>query len=122
VKDDRGWRGAVESERTLFDAAAEAEMVEPSTIEGRFLAFHAAHPEVYRELHRLALELVERGWSHLGIGMLWETLRYQTMLGSRPEEDRYRLNDHMRSRYVRLLIDQEPRLADVFETRTLRSA
>jgi hypothetical protein len=121
---DRGWRGVVDHDppRTLFDAAAEAELLSPATLEARFQTFHAEHPEVYDKLRDLALDLVHRGWTHLGIGMLWETLRYHSMLGARPGEDSYRLNDHHRSRYVRLLVDQEPELAEVFELRRLRSA
>lgn len=95
----------------------------PETIEARFQAFHAEHPEVYAKLHKLALRLVQRGYAHLGIGMLWETLRYTTMLGYGPDEHQpYRLNDHFRSRYARMLMDDDPRLAGLFETRTLRSA
>lgn len=122
--DDRGWRGVVEQpERTLFDAALEAELVEPATIEGRFLAFHHAHPEVYAKLVEYALDLKRRGWDHFGISVVWERLRYETMLGHRPDEDQpYRLNDHFRSRFARLIIDQEPELAEVFEVRALRSA
>ena len=122
---DRGWRGVVDHEppRTLFDAAQEAELLAPQTIEARFQSFHAEHPEVYRQLRKMALSLVHRGYTHIGIGMLWETLRYHSMLGSRPDEaEAFRLNDNFRSRYVRLLTDQEPELAEVFELRRLRSA
>lgn len=123
VSDDRGWRGvAPEPERTLFDVLTEHELLDPPTIEARFQRFHLEHPEVYRRLRDLAIGLRRRGWTHLGIGMLWETLRYHTMLGSTPDEDAFRLNDHFRSRYARLLMDQEPELAEAFETRTLRSA
>lgn len=121
--DDRGWRGvAALPERTLFDPPIEAELVEPATIEGRFLAFHQAHPEVYAKLRLYALELVSAGWEHFGVSVVWERLRYETMLGARAGEDSYKLNDNFRSRYARLLIDQEPRLAEVFTVRQLRSA
>lgn len=103
---------------SLFDTNAS-----PETIEERFQAFHAAHPEVYAKLRSLALDLTHRGWSHLGIGMLWEALRYTTMLGYGPDEDQpYRLNDHFRSRYARMLMADVPELDGVFETRMLRSA
>lgn len=120
--DDRGWRGAVDDSRTLFDAAQEAEMVDPTTIEGRFLAFHQAHPEVYEELRDLALALAAEGWTHFGVSTCWEVLRYRTMLGAKPEEDRFKLNDNYKSRYARLLADQVPALREVFELRALRSA
>lgn len=102
---------------TLFDGWAE-----DRSIEARFRSFHAAHPEVYVQLCRLARRLVRRGYTHLGIGMLWETMRYRTMLGAAvPEEDEYRLNNIYRSRYARLIMQQEPDLAGMFELRELRS-
>lgn len=125
VHDDRGWRGVVDHDppRTLFDAAEESRTLADDTIEGRFQAFHAAHPEVYKKLVEFSLQLVDAGWDHFGISVPWERLRYETMLGHRPDEKQpYRLNDHMRSRYARLIRDQEPRLRDVFEVRALRSA
>lgn len=83
--------------------------------------FHQAHPEVYAALRDRSLELVRYGHRHLGIGMLWEVLRYYSLLGAQPGEDAYRLNNSYRSRYARLLMQCEPELAGVFETRELRS-
>jgi hypothetical protein len=90
-------------------------------IEVRFREFHAAHPEVYDRLCELARNLRHRGYTHLGIGMLWETLRYFTMLGAKPDEDTFKLNDHYRSRYARLIMDNEPDLSGLFELRELRA-
>lgn len=121
-RDDRGVRGVL-PETTLFDHVVEAELLAPRTIEARFVAFHAEHPEVLAKLRELALGLVRRGHRHLGIGVLWETLRYQTLLGYRPDEaEPYRLNDHYRSRYARLLMETTPELEGVFETRELKTA
>lgn len=119
--DDRGWRGVVfdAEPRTLFDAATENDLLDDDTLEAKFQAFHAEHPEVYDQLRKLALRMVRRGHRHLGVGMLWEVLRYRTLLGAGPDEDSYRLNNNHRSRYARLLIDQEPELRDVFHTREL---
>jgi hypothetical protein len=100
---------------TLFDGWSDPKL------EVQFQAFHAAHPEVYDTLCRLARRLVRRGYRHLGIGMLWETMRYRTMLGASPEEDAFRLNNNHRSRYARLIMEQEPDLRGMFELRELRS-
>lgn len=121
IVDDRGVRGVL-PDRTLFDAEFESESLDPVTIEARFIRFHQAHPEVYRELRRMALGLVHRGWTHIGIGSLWETLRYHSMLGSTPDESPVKLNNDFRSRYSRLLQEAEPELAGVFETRRLKTA
>lgn len=87
-----------------------------------FWKFHHAHPEVYETLVRRARDLSERGYRRLGIGMLWEVMRYTSMIGARPGEEAYRLNNNYRSRYVRIIIDQEPDLRSLFEIRELRSA
>lgn len=120
--DDRGWRGAVETDRTLFDAVAEAQLVEPTTIEGRFLKAHREHPEIFEALRDLALDLVRQGWTHFGVSTIWEVLRYRSMLTTSTGDERFKLNDNHKSRYARLLADQVPELAEVFELRRLRSA
>jgi hypothetical protein len=85
----------------------------------RFAKFHSANPHVYEALKKLALDLVERGHERIGIGMLFEVLRWQHAM--RTTDPDFKLNNIYRSRYARLLMDQEPRLAGVFETRRLQS-
>ena len=81
----------------------------------RFEAFHAAHPEVYMELARLAREARSRGVRRLGIRLLWERLRW-SMLIDKPEGD-YAFNDHYPAHYSRLLMQRESDLSGMFETR-----
>lgn len=84
-------------------------------------AFHRAHPEVAGGLVRLARPLLRRGYTHLGLKMLWETLRYRTMLGAQvPDESPWRLNNNWTSFYARHLMETYPDLAGVFELRELR--
>jgi hypothetical protein len=93
------------------------------TIQERFERFHREHPEVYKHLHRLALQWRSYGHDQCAIGMLWEVLRWQRTVEGLPDPDEdYKLNDHYRSRYARLLMEEEPLLADFFEVRELRSA
>lgn len=98
-------------------------VVEPRpdrSIDARFAEFHAAHPEVYAALVRLAREGKAAGHTKLGIGMLFEVLRWEHMV--RPDDSEpYRLNNVYRSRYARLVMDQEPDLAGIFDTRELIS-
>lgn len=79
--------------------------------------FHTEHPEVGRALVGLARPLVRAGHKRIGISLLWETLRYRTMLGSRPDESPWRLNHNHRAFYARWLGETYPELADVFELR-----
>lgn len=106
---------------TLFDPDDPNPDDDASALERAWLAFHTDHPDVAVALHRLAVRLLDRGYTHLGIGMLWETLRYNTMLGAGPDEDAYRLNNNHRAHYARYLMATYPRLAGVFELRELHS-
>lgn len=101
---------------TLFDVP---EIEDEASLDARFARFHADHPDVYTALHTLTVDLLRQGHRKIGIGMLWEVLRWQSMLGG--DVDGYRLNNSLRSRYSRLLMDSDPRLAGVFETRELTS-
>lgn len=108
---------------TLDFVAVEPDWLDASPTFPPAHQFHTTYPEVYEQLRRLALDLVDRGWIHLGIGMLWETLRYTSMLGADPSENvgggyTARLNNSHRAFYARLLMEREPRLVGVFETRT----
>lgn len=89
------------------------------SIDEAFAAFHAENPHVYGELKMLALRARRRGATRIGIGMLFEVLRWRRTL--RTDGDDFKLNNNYRSRYARML-NQEPELAGCFETRELRAA
>lgn len=93
---------------------------QPGTIAERFVTFHETNPDVYAALVAHTRELVELGHQRVGIGMLWEVLRWSHMRTGDPTSD-FKLNNDYRSHYARLIMDQEPDLADVFETRRLRA-
>lgn len=95
---------------------------EAASIDARFQAFHAANPHVYERLVAMALQLRRRGHQRLGIGMLWEVLRWRQMLETDDPASGFKLNDHFRSRYARLIMEQEAELAGAFELRPLRAA
>lgn len=80
--------------------------------------FHCAHPEVARELRALAHALIEQGHRHLGIAMLWETLRYRTMLGASTDGPAPRLNNDHRAYFARWLMETDVELLGVFEIRS----
>jgi hypothetical protein len=88
-----------------------------SRIAERFAAFHRANPHVYAELLRLARDRKGRGVRKLGIGALFEVIRWnETDTASRD----FKLNNDYRSRYARM-IDAEPDLAGIFDLRGLRA-
>lgn len=102
-----------------------AQTVQPSVAAGasiseQFAAFHAANPQVYVALRRLALGLRDRGFVSYGIAGLFEQLRWTYALQT--GGDAYKLNNNYRSHYARLLMDNEPGLVGFFETRRLQAA
>lgn len=93
---------------------------EELSIEERFERFHADNPHVYENLKLLALQLKRReGKRKVGMKMLFEVLRYEYRLQTRG--DKFKLNNDYTSRYARLMMKQEPELANFFYTRELRS-
>ena len=90
----------------------------------RWLAHHEEHPWIGDTLKRLAVEWQQKApHSRCGMKMLWERLRWEILtsedlarLGAVPA-----LDNRYTSRYARWLM-LDPRFADLFELRALRSA
>ena len=92
------------------------------SIQHRFERFHLLHPEVYDELVTLARLAFVRGRRHIGIGQIFEVLRWERSLRGLPDEtEGFKLNNNYRSRYARLIMDREPDLDGVFEVRELKT-
>lgn len=92
------------------------------TIQEQFEAFHAANPWVYEALRRIALDLVHHGRCRIGIGMLFEVLRWHYWRATEDAASDFKLNNNYRSRYARRLMAEEPELLEAFETRELKAA
>ena len=91
------------------------------SIDARFRAFHDGNPQVYTLLVTLAREARDKGHNRISIGMLWEVVRWNRLVAVLDTSSRYELNDNYRSRYARLIMEQEPDLDGIFEVRELRS-
>lgn len=87
------------------------------SLDEQFLDFHAAHPEVYETLVKLARQALSRGLEKVGIRMLYEVARWEFIKKRQP----IKLNDHFHSRYSRMIMGAETDLRDVFETRRLKT-
>jgi hypothetical protein len=91
------------------------------TIQESFELFHEEHPEVYKELVKLARIRKLSGKSKCGIKTLWEVMRWQFELKT-PGDEEFKLNNNFHSRYVRMICANEPDLATMFEMRKLKAA
>lgn len=91
------------------------------TIEYAFWHFHAAHPEVYAEIVRLARQWRARDRATWSIDGAYEVIRWQRRINV-DHREQYKLNNDYRSRYARLVMEQETDLDGIFKTRELRSA
>ncbi|WP_406200019.1 hypothetical protein OH807_18400 [Kitasatospora sp. NBC_01560] len=91
-----------------------------ASIQQKFESFHELNPWVLDALEQLTTDCVSGGFGNVGIGMLFEILRWRYGLHTRG--DVFRLNNNFRSRYARLLIERHPEWASVFEVRALRAA
>lgn len=89
------------------------------SLQEQFQRFHESNPHVYEVLQRLAAKWLAKH-PKVGIGMLWEVMRWQ--LGTESTAVTYRLNHNHRSRYARKLLADHPEWAGQIETRELRAA
>lgn len=91
-------------------------LVFDGTTAARFDEFHRANPDVYRTLVRLAREWVNStGRSKVGIGALYEVARWQIAIATNDPD--FKLNNDFRAYFARMIMTQEPDLADLFELR-----
>lgn len=105
-----------------FPLVAELVPAEGSTYQERFEDFHRHNPWVYHALVALARGLQQRGHRRVGIKMLFEVLRWQYAMSTVDPSSEFKLNNNYHSRYARLILAQEPDLADIFELRELKAA
>ena len=117
---DRPAALAPEPVPSLFDGPPPTVVpVQADSIGEAFDLFHKANPWVYTALVKLARELRAQGRERVGIGMLFEVLRWHWVRGTIDVASDFVLNNSYRSRYSRLIAQQEPDLAEAFEFRRL---
>ena len=90
-----------------------------TTIQQQFENFHNTNPHVYETLVRLTRTAKSKGKEKIGIGMLWEVLRWESFIQT--NDSTYKLNNDYRSRYARMIMDKEKDLSGIFEVRGLRT-
>jgi hypothetical protein len=84
-------------------------------IQANFKKFHEENPHVYEGLLALTRQAYDRGRSRIGIKMLFEVLRWNRMIQT--NETQFKLNNNYHALYARLIMDLNPELEGIFETR-----
>lgn len=87
--------------------------------DAQFKAFHTNNPHVYALLVKLARAAKAKGARHLGMKNLYEVARWEHWMQTADFTSDFKLNNNYTSRYARLIMQQEPDLRDLFETRKL---
>ena len=80
-----------------------------------FEKFHALNPHVYRILVRLARRWVATGRTKAAIDALYNVARWE--IAMQTTDDEYKLNDHHKAYYARLMMYLEPDLDGLFDLR-----
>jgi hypothetical protein len=89
------------------------------TIQQRFELFSSLNPWIYKRLCELARKANKNGHSRIGMTTLWEVLRWDSYEQVFDPTSGFKLNDHFTSRYARKIMENEPDLKGIFETRKL---
>lgn len=110
------------AELTCPIAPPDAESVEAFHVTAAAV-FHKANPWVMEALVTLTKDLANRGHQRVGIGMLWEVLRWQWMHSTYDPATpgQWRLNNNYRAWYAREIMRRHPDLDGIFETRTIHT-
>lgn len=97
------------------------DFTQPLTLRERAEQFHRDNTHVVIALEALARPLIAAGHNKFGIALLWENLRYESMISTEDRNSYRKLNNDYRSYYARLLIERNPSWESVIEVRELRS-
>ena len=91
------------------------------TITESFIDFHNKNPGVYKTLVFQSRQYRRmHPTKKLGIATLWENLRWDFMMTTDAEED-FKLNNNHKAHYSRMIMANEPSLADIFAVREMQS-
>jgi hypothetical protein len=92
------------------------------SIQARFEIFHRENPWVYDALVSMARTEKADGVDKMGIDLLWAGLRWNSRRSTPSTNHPHAVfANEYRSRYSRLIMAQEPDLAEFFDTCGLRS-
>ena len=89
-----------------------------SKLERAALRFHEANPQVYVLFKKYAFQAARARHRHFGVAMIWERLRWHTMVET--QGDAYKLNNNHRAYYARMFMADYPEHREFFRTRRVK--
>jgi hypothetical protein len=104
----------------LVPANTVSRKFDTKTIQQRFEEYHQLNPYVYNKLVEFARKAKDKGYKRIGIGFLIEIIRWQG--GPTVHKDGFKISNDFRSRYSRLIEENEPDLRGYFTKRQLEAA
>lgn len=88
-------------------------------IQQRFEEFHRENPHIYALVVKYCRQVMDAGLKKYSVNAIFERIRWHLRVEVK-SRDEFKLNNNYRSRYARLVMDQEPGLEGFFETRELK--
>ena len=79
-----------------------------------FKKYHEENPQIYTEFKRLAYQLINRGYKHIGSKQIFEVIRWNSMVSG---NDGFKVNNTYTSDYARLFEKDHPLYAGIFRKR-----
>jgi len=82
----------------------------------KFDIYMVQNPGLYPMFEKFAFELINAGHKRLGAKMIFERMRWQTMITTKGE---YKLNNNYTAELARFFMERNPRYEGIFETRIM---
>lgn len=107
--------------RNVVNELPQTDIFTPSETErdAEFRKFDTENPKVYSALVDMTRQMYDRGHKKIGMSMLYEVLRWRTMIKTTDPD--FKLNNNYQSRYARKIMAEFPEFDGMFETRELKS-
>lgn len=81
----------------------------------QYKRWDASNPEFYPLFCRFTKQLVDRGFKNIGVALIFERIRWESMV--RTQGEPFKLNNNYRSIYARRFMHEHPQYAGVFRLR-----
>lgn len=88
-----------------------------SPIYAEYLRWDARNPHFYPLFERFTLQIAERGHRRLGVALIYERIRWESMI--RTDGDAWKLNNNYRAIYARRFMRDHPEHDGIFQLREL---